>query len=488
MNNKLFFYIILLISILCIARVTYSRTFFLSISGGDHPYRNQIAHEKNVQFVTNVFINTSNKDIKDFVYFSDGNDPGLDTCFIDDTLKIDALKVLLYRLFNEDDNYRLNFKNHQLQKVDGPARLNEIQNWFERYSNILKPDDTLYIYITDHGGLNYKNSNNNYIVLWDSQRLYVKAFAKLLQKINSQTKVILIMTQCYSGAFGNILWKDGIVSNKLNTSLRCGFFSSNKELASSGCSADINEENYSDYSTSFFTALSSHNRLGQKTELVDYNNDKMTQLIEAHYYAVLNVDTIDTPITTSEIFLRNYVYLPDIAKLKFDDIMNKASKIEKHVLAKLKRKCKLDNKSTIKHFIEKQQEENILMLALQNNYNKLNKEYIYLKSTLIRLLTTRYPVINNIYHPLYHELITSKGKQIIDYINSLSEYTKWNNVLKQKKEIKEEILKVRKRQALYKRFSQLIETVEMRYHLFNSSNKLLITYYKKLSKLEGSFF
>ena len=47
--------------------------------------------------------------------------------------------------------------------------------------------------------------------------------------------------------------------------------------------------------------------MGKKTISPDYNKDGKTSLNEAHAYVIIHSETIDIPVKTSDIFLRNTV-------------------------------------------------------------------------------------------------------------------------------------------------------------------------------------
>ena len=128
------------------------------------------------------------------------------------------------------------------------------------------------------------------------------------------------MVQCYSGGFANFIFKDGDPKNDLSKQPRAGFFATVEDRVAAGCTPDIREENYREYSTRFWEALCGETRMGQKVEQPDYNKDGKVSLSEAHTYVIINSQTIDIPIKTSDVFLRKFIDLnPSEKESKTDD-------------------------------------------------------------------------------------------------------------------------------------------------------------------------
>src|SRR5207247_1966972 len=92
---------------------------------------------------------------------------------------------------------------------------------------------------------------------------------------------------------------------------RCGFFATTHDRMAAGCTADVMEESYQDYSTYFFAALDGKTRTGERVTGCDYDGDGVVSWEEAHAYALLTSDTVDISMMTSDNFLRMYSKLPE---------------------------------------------------------------------------------------------------------------------------------------------------------------------------------
>jgi hypothetical protein len=71
-----------------------------------------------------------------------------------------------------------------------------------------------------------------------------------------------------------------------------------------GCTPEVNEADYRDYSSSFFAGLSGINRIGEPVASADYNQDGRIAYVEAHAYAKVDGETTDLPVSTLEVWLQ----------------------------------------------------------------------------------------------------------------------------------------------------------------------------------------
>ena len=80
------------------------------------------------------------------------------------------------------------------------------------------------IYFTGHGGKgDSKNPHNTTAYLWSTNRLKVTDFVKKLDQLPEKQPTILVMVQCYSGGFANVIFKEGNPKNEVSSHSRAGF-------------------------------------------------------------------------------------------------------------------------------------------------------------------------------------------------------------------------------------------------------------------------
>jgi hypothetical protein len=78
-----------------------------------------------------------------------------------------------------------------------------------------------------------------------------------------------------------------------------------------GCTPEVNEDDYHDFTSYFFAALSGEDRKGRPVRGADYNHDGVVGMDEAYAYTLIHDESIDTPVCTSDVFLRRFVKTPE---------------------------------------------------------------------------------------------------------------------------------------------------------------------------------
>lgn len=311
------------ILVLLLVSPVFATDHFLTFGGGDAPSRNQVSLEKNVQYLQRVLKELGVPAEQQDVFFSDGNDPGRDLQAHVAT-EIPKINVLLSRILTRnEDLIGLEYRNAQIEHVRGPSNRKSITDWFAREGSKLQAGDRLLIYFTGHGGAGAgggggpgsrrgpspQQARNTTLTMWREDSMTVKEFTGLLDKLPPKVQVVLVMVQCHAGGFADVIFKNADAGSSiasLSDRNRCGFFATVPERPAAGCTPDIDEENYHEYSTYFWEALSGRTRLGSTIKKPDYDGDGKVSFAEAHAYVKLTSSTIDIPICTSDVFLRSF--------------------------------------------------------------------------------------------------------------------------------------------------------------------------------------
>ena len=114
------------------------------------------------------------------------------------------------------------------------------------------------------------------------------------------------MVQCYAGGFAHTIFDKADANAGLSTSDRCGFFAQVHDRGAAGCTPDANDADYEEYSSYFWVALAGKSRVGKAVDTADYDKNGQVSFAEAHAYAMIESDTIDVPVRTSGVLLRQY--------------------------------------------------------------------------------------------------------------------------------------------------------------------------------------
>ncbi len=284
-----------------------AKDYFLTIAGGYSPTGNQVSLEKNVLYYQRMLRDMGRADAPHTLLFADGHDKGRDLQFMDPDFDIPKPSLLLATIANQTKYLYHQYRSHTLPDVAGPSSVAELDKWINKTGSKLGPDDRVFIYVTAHGGRGAsKTKHNTKLMLWNNQSIYVRDFVARLDSIPNETPVIIIMVQCFSGGFANVIFEEGDPAKGLSKGRRCGFYATVHTRPAAGCTPDINEANYREYSTYFWEALYGKTRLGKAIERPDYDGDGQVSFAEAHAYTIIHSDTIDIPIKTSDAFLRKF--------------------------------------------------------------------------------------------------------------------------------------------------------------------------------------
>lgn len=257
---------------------------FLVIGGGGAPSYNEIALEKNVLYFQRTLQTLGYNPASATVFFANGNDGQATVRYLDE--------------FRQQQ-----FKVPQIPYLKGASTLENFLGWLRQTARepVKRP---IFFYFTGHGGKNQQNLNNNSMILWQGQGLSVQQFSRYLDSLPTTTPVVTMMSQCYSGSFANFIYQGGSPTQPVALQTRCGFFATVSTQTSVGCTPEVNESDYKDYSSSFFAGLSGRSRTGEVVASADYNRDGRVSYAEAHAFAKVDERTTDVPISTSEAWLQ----------------------------------------------------------------------------------------------------------------------------------------------------------------------------------------
>jgi len=297
---------------------------FLVVAGGPNPRSNEIALEKNVLYFQRTLQHLGYGSAATTIYFANGNNgqPSI-------------------RYINNRGQQR--FKVPQIPNLNGASTVTNVQQWFQRVGRS-SATQGVFFYFTGHGDLNEGNPNNNAMMLWNNQRMSVQDFTSLLDRMPADKPVVTVMAQCFSGSFANFVYQGGNPRRPLATQPRCGFFATIKTLPSVGCTAEVNEADYKDYSSSFFAGLSGKSRTGQGVVSADYDRNGQVSFAEAHAFAKLDEVSTDLPVSTSEVWLQEKSSDRDkkaILDRPIEQILRTARPEQRYVITALMRKFNL---------------------------------------------------------------------------------------------------------------------------------------------------
>lgn len=281
--------------------------YFLTIGGGYNPQGNQVSLARNVDFFRTLLTEQRTDKPSHDIYFADGDDLHRDLQMRDPDFTCSAARHIAVELFADIDDIDIVYRNHSLAGVRDATSPRLIRNRLRDLGRQMTADDRLIVYATAHGGSGEDETPfNTSLYTWNHRSFRASEFANWLDSTPQSTPVVMVMVQCYAGGFAHTIFNDADTSKGLARQLRAGFFAQVHDKPAAGCTPDVNEESYQEYSTFFWAAIAGHDRTGTPIPKVDYNGDGKTSFAEAHAYAVCESETVDVPVRTSDAYLEYF--------------------------------------------------------------------------------------------------------------------------------------------------------------------------------------
>jgi hypothetical protein len=476
-----------LLCFLCLAGRAPARDFFLTIAGGHSRESNQASLENNVLVYQRLLTTERIPAEQQFIYFAAGlpNEKNVQTKDID---SVPRANQLMAEFFGAETDLGLQYRPTELASIRGATTRENIQNWFKGIGPTLKSGDRLILYVTAHGDKSEDRTNpfETSIMLWNDEKLHVAELVRLLDSLPDGVSVVAIMVQCYTGGFAHMIYDKADPKNNLARQSRCGFFATVHDREAAGCTPDVDETTYAEYSTSFWEALAGHARTGKPIALPDYDSDGHVSFAEAHAYTVLNADTIDLPLTTSSEFLRAQSRFRDIEHpdllpkdSPYDAVHDLATPTERAVLDGLSTQLKLTGADRI---TAAERESRPLRRGRRNRDPSARRRAAELRETIADDLKDRWPELANVLNPVSIELLTARSKE---FIAAIEAHPRYKEYLEQKALAAREP-DPQKRRAKFERFVRTAQEVILRENLKRLADEKRLAEYGALTIAEST--
>lgn len=283
----------------------------LLIGGGNSVHNSQVQIEANVIWTQDIL---GQHELPVKTFFTDGNAPGHDVFYNVGEAQQSSDYEPLARVFGDWTFENRRYRDNAVPNLDGGTSRETLEPELRRLFNQTLETDLLLLF-NGHGSEPGTRPDQATINLWDDTSLSAGELHALVEPRNAPLR--FVFTQCYSGGFHRLAYRSAEHGLTLAATPRCGFTSASAHELSEGCSASINSEDYRDYTTYFFSALSGNLRDGTAiARNPDSNLDGVTTLREAHLYTLAEAISTDLPRSTSEDYLMQWQpwylrWLPD---------------------------------------------------------------------------------------------------------------------------------------------------------------------------------
>jgi hypothetical protein len=317
------------------------------------------------------------------------------------------------------------------------------------------------------------------------------------------------MVQCHSGGFADVIFKNADANGTINALTdrnRCGFFATVPERPAAGCTSDINEEDYHEYSTYFWEALSGRSRTGATVKKPDYDGDGKVCFAEAHAYVKITSGTIDIPICTSDIFLRSFSRVSGAVSAKgsarpaatdqknadklltldspYYTLAESADPARKAVLEGLSEQLKLSGperaraaRDLANQFQRQKDDFNSQQRDARKSMNEAREK-------IASMVRGRWPELVTPFHPRQITLLMKEADTVVGAIESHHSYNQFEKQRDLYEKIDDKLMEVDRQWVKTQRFLRTLEDVALAANLPKVATPEVVERYKQLLKAE----
>lgn len=430
------------------------------IGGGPYLEHSQSQIELNVKWANRV-IRRQNPNTVTRIFYSDGNNPAPDIVNFIENQPANALFLPFDYIFGGTEIHAKEYYNHSINNVAGSTKIESLKPELENDFSKLKKGDQALILYNGHGGFDGSDQSNNHLQLWGKTKLTVYDFENLLSRINPDTPVRFIMTQCFSGAFGNAIHPDANKNTLKLEGNRCGFMAESARRESEGCSASINTDDYRDYTTYFFAALDGKTRLNKPlANNPDRNGDNKVSLYEAHLYTLQNAYSTDLSRSTSEQYLEKWEpwYLRWLGKPK-----NSNQSVYSDIALNIAKRDKIP--AEIVHSTSSLREQRMLLskkfTALKEQDISLKKHIKKKQKLIIKSLLVEYPKIKSGYKNKFSAYPNDVLKKIKNSIERHPEFQGLPALFRKKAELTLPLLEAERKLTQIEKIARMLKLAKL---------------------------
>lgn len=507
---------VLLLGSCLAAGVASAKDHFLTIGGGPSPESNQVSLERNVLFQQDVLAAQRPDNPAHDIYFADGGDEGRDLQYRASKFHENCppARRMMAEVLGDHESMDLLYRNHEIPNVEGPSDPQLVRRRMRRLAKELQPGDRLIIYATAHGGKakpsetsageedSEASSYDTSLYFWNTESVTASEFAGWLDRLPEDVTVVLVMVQCYAGGFAHTIFHEADADLGLAPHARCGFFAQLHDRGAAGCTPDVDDADYQEYSTFFWSALGGRTRTGESISTADYDQNGTISFAEAHAYAVLESDTIDVPVRTSDELLRKYSELgeketeskhdkaaggrPELMELSgsLATFLTKARPEERAILEGLSKKLELGEPVTIETAREK-------LKQLKEESKSAGRKTVQAergaRQALGRVRDDVYevwPELNARYSPVAMELTSERADEFVKGVAAMSSYAALCKAREREQQRTDEQLDLLRQEAKVERLLRTAENVVLAANLPHVAGEEIVARYEKLRALE----
>jgi thiol-disulfide isomerase/thioredoxin len=269
------------------ASASEPRLFAILLNGGGTPRTNYFSHARHVTEMYEALTDSGLDEARIEILASDGESRRPDLAVSKRATGQDAW--LLEGTFLERPLFSpTRYVNTRFPRGwPRPAGRRELEASFKDARKRLRAGDSLLLFVTDHGERG-KTPEDTRITLWDRESITVGELGALLAPLPPGARVVMVMSQCFSGAFAELALAGARGARPAGSV--CGYFATTADRMSYGCYSESRQDEDDGHAFRMIRAL---RRTGS--------------LAEAHAETLIADRTPDVPLRSSDVYLGRLV-------------------------------------------------------------------------------------------------------------------------------------------------------------------------------------
>lgn len=483
---------------------------FMTIGGGYDPQGNQISLERNVSFFHQILAEQRTDNPPHDIFFADGQDSHRDLQFRDADFTCSPARQIAIELFGDKGDLDIAYRNHQVPDVRNATSPRQIRNRLGELAKQVDGSDRLILYATAHGGSGDDDTPyNTSLYTWNHRSFRAAEFADWLDELPQETPVVMVMVQCYAGGFAHTIFNQADSKQGLARQLRAGFFAQVHDRPAAGCTPDVDQETYQEYSTFFWAAIAGHTRLGVRLNNLDYDSDGVVSFAEAHAYAVCVSETVDIPVRTSDAFLQYYSTdgttgvspyakarnaseprrLPSAqlvqARGTIAEVLAHADTVDRVIVRNLAAKLGLNLSDDVDQVTQAKQQAKKKVSQARRESGRAASAYRRANDRTVREVRREWPELAADLSPMLAALMAERSVEFEQKVTAMRSYQSMVNLAEVSREASEASLNAKKAEAIVLRLDHTIKRIILSANLPSVASPQVVDRYRDLLALEA---
>jgi hypothetical protein len=258
--------------------------YVLAISGGGDKLDNFASHLAHLRQLTDLLATAGIPRDHITVLASDGADPAPDLATRDPEPEFSALLQ-----GTRVESLLRDFTTYESSTLAGialrPATVSSLKDALAELRARVRPEDTVLLFVTDHGTQGRRDPLDNRITLWGAhESISARKLGALLSRLPSSVRVVSLMSQCFSGGFAYL--HETRERQARPSGATCGYFSSTPDRPAYGCYPEVRGRKAIGHAFEFLSALARRGRFAA-----------------AHADVLVSDSTPDIPLRSSDVYI-----------------------------------------------------------------------------------------------------------------------------------------------------------------------------------------